>query len=55
MGNIFYYFILYAFSIGVVVPIWAEFLNQSTLNLIVGNFLAGFACNSFGSFLVDWL
>ena len=25
------YFILYAFSIGIIVPIWTDFLNQSTL------------------------
>ena len=48
----FIYFILYAFSIGVVVPIWAEFLNQSTLRSHRGKFFGlGFAFNSFGSFI----
>ena len=46
------YFILYAFSIGIIVPIWAEFLNQSTLQSHRGKFFGiGFAFNSFGSFI----
>ena len=51
-GIYFIYFILYAFSIGVIIPIWAEFLNQSTLQSHRGKFFGlGFAFNSFGSFI----
>ena len=46
------YFLLYAFSIGVIVPIWTEFLNQSTLKSHRGRFFGlGFAFNSIGSFI----
>ena len=46
------YFLLYALSIGIIVPIWAEFLNQSTLQSHRGKFFGiGFAFNSFGSFI----
>ena len=45
------YFMLYAISIGIIVPIWAEFLNQSTLKSERGKFFGlGFAMNSVGSF-----
>ena len=46
------YFLLYAFSIGIIVPIWTEFLNQSTLKSHRGRFFGlGFAFNSIGSFI----
>ena len=46
------YFILYAFSIGIIVPIWADFLNQTTLGTHRGRFFGlGFAFNSIGSFI----
>jgi len=48
----FAYFLLYAFSIGIIVPIWADFLNQSTLKSERGKFFGlGFAFNSIGSFV----
>ncbi len=48
----FIYFMLYAFSIGIIVPIWADFLNQSTLKSERGKFFGlGFAMNSVGSFV----
>jgi len=48
----FFFFLLYAFSIGVIVPIWADFLNQSTLKKERGTFFGlGFAFNSIGSFI----
>lgn len=48
----FTYFLLYGFSIGVIVPIWAEFLNQSTLKSERGKFFGlGFAFNSVGSLI----
>ena len=46
------YFIMYAFAIGIIVPIWADFLNQSTLRSHRGRFFGlGFAFNSIGSFV----
>ena len=46
------YFILYAFAIGIIVPIWTDFLNQSTLRSHRGRFFGlGFALNSIGSFV----
>jgi len=46
------YFILYAFSIGIIVPIWTDFLNQSTLRSHRGRFFGlGFAFNSIGTFV----
>jgi len=46
------YFILYAFSIGIIVPIWTDFLNQSTLRSHRGRFFGlGFALNSIGTFV----
>ena len=48
----FAYFLLYGFSIGIIVPIWADFLNQSTLKSERGKFFGlGFAFNSVGSFV----
>tara|TARA_A100001037_G_scaffold73952_1_gene66170 strand:+ start:13080 stop:14369 length:1290 start_codon:yes stop_codon:yes gene_type:complete len=48
----FFYFLIYAFSIGIVVPIWADFLNQSTLKSERGKFFGlGFAFHSIGSFI----
>jgi len=48
----FFYFIIYAFSIGIIVPIWADFLNQSTIKKERGKFFGlGFAFNSLGSFI----
>ena len=48
----FFYFIIYAFSIGIIVPIWADFLNQSTVKKERGKFFGlAFAFNSFGSFI----
>lgn len=45
------YFVMYAFSIGIIVPIWTDFLNQSTLKSLRGRFFGlGFAFNSIGSF-----
>ena len=45
------YFVLYAISIGIIVPIWADFLNKSTLKSERGKFFGiGFAFNSLGSF-----
>ena len=46
------YFLLYGLSIGIIIPIWAEFLNQSTLEKERGKFFGlGFAFNSIGSFV----
>ena len=46
------YLILYAFSIGIIVPIWTDFLNQTTLGSHRGRFFGlGFAFNSIGSFI----
>ena len=48
----FIYFLLYGLSIGVVMPIWAEFLNKTTLKSERGRFFGlGFAFNSIGSFI----
>ena len=48
----FVYFLLYGLSIGIVVPIWAEFLNKTTLKSERGRFFGlGFAFNSIGSFI----
>ena len=48
----FVYFLLYGLSIGVVVPVWAEFLNKTTLITERGRFFGlGFAFNSIGSFI----
>ena len=45
------YFVMYAFSIGIIVPIWTDFLNQGTLKSLRGRFFGlGFAFNSIGSF-----
>ena len=47
----FIYFLLYGLSIGIVVPVWAEFLNKTTLITERGRFFGlGFAFNSIGSF-----
>ena len=47
----FIYFLLYGLSIGVVIPVWAEFLNKTTLITERGRFFGlGFAFNSIGSF-----
>jgi len=47
----FLYFLIYAFSIGIIVPVWADFLNLSTLKSERGKFFGlGFAFNSIGSF-----
>ncbi len=48
----FIYFLLYGFSIGIIVPIWADFLNKATLRSERGRFFGiGFAFNSLGSFI----
>ncbi len=48
----FIYFLFYGLSIGVVMPIWAEFLNKTTLITERGRFFGlGFAFNSIGSFI----
>ena len=48
----FVYFLFYGLSIGIVVPIWAEFLNKTTLISERGRFFGlGFAFNSIGSFI----
>ena len=47
----FIHFLFYGLSIGVVVPVWAEFLNKTTLITERGRFFGlGFAFNSIGSF-----
>jgi|TARA_B100001750_G_scaffold41669_1_gene30377 MFS family permease len=48
----FIYFLLYGLAIGIIVPIWAEFLNKATLQSERGQFFGiGFAFNSLGSFV----
>lgn len=48
----FIYFLLYGLSIGIVVPIWAEFLKKTTLKSERGQFFGlSFAFNSIGSFV----
>jgi MFS family permease len=48
----FAYFLLYGLSIGIIIPIWADFLNQSTLKSERGKFFGlGFAVNSVGGFI----
>ena len=48
----FIYFLFYGLSIGVVMPVWAEFLNKTTLKSERGRFFGlGFAFNSIGSFI----
>ena len=48
----FIYFLLYGLAIGIIIPIWAEFLNKATLRSERGRFFGiGFAFNSLGSFV----
>ena len=45
----FLFFILYGLSIGIIVPIWADFLNKTTVKSHRGKFFGvGFAFNSIG-------
>ena len=45
-------FILYGLGLGIVIPIWADFLNAVTLRKVRGTFFGlSFALGSFGSFL----
>ena len=47
----FFFFILYGLSIGVIVPIWADFLDKTTNKSLRGKFFGiGFAFNSLGGF-----
>ena len=44
-------FIIYALSIGVIVPVWADFLEKTTKRSLRGKFFGlGFAFNSLGAF-----
>ena len=44
-------FILYGFSVGIIVPIWADFLDKATKKSLRGKFFGlGFAFNSVGGF-----
>ncbi len=46
------FFILYGISIGIIVPVWTEFINKSTIDSLRGKFLGlGFAFNSLGGLL----
>ena len=48
----FIYFLLYGLAIGIIVPIWAEFLNKATLRSERGQFFGiGFAFNSLGGLI----
>ena len=45
-------FILYGLGLGIVIPIWADFLNAVTLRKVRGTFFGlSFALGSFGSFI----
>lgn len=47
----FFFFILYGLSIGIIVPIWADFLDKTTNKSLRGKFFGiGFAFNSLGGF-----
>ena len=46
-----FFFILYGFSVGIIVPIWADFLDKVTKKSLRGKFFGlGFAFNSIGGF-----
>tara|TARA_Y100001968_G_C19373621_1_gene726400 strand:- start:112 stop:1374 length:1263 start_codon:yes stop_codon:yes gene_type:complete len=48
----FFFFILYSLSIGIIVPIWADFLDKTTNKSHRGKFFGlGFAFNSIGGFI----
>ena len=48
----FFFFILYGLSIGIIVPIWADFLDKTTIKSRRGKFFGvGFAFNSLGGFI----
>ena len=48
----FFYFILYGLSIGIIVPIWTDFLDKTTNKSLRGKFFGlGFAFNSLGGFV----
>ena len=48
----FFFFILYGLSIGIIVPIWADFLDKTTIKYRRGKFFGvGFAFNSLGGFI----
>ena len=47
-----FFFILYGLSVGIIVPIWADFLDKTTKKSLRGKFFGlGFAFNSMGGFL----
>ena len=46
-----FFFFLYGLSVGIIVPIWADFLDKTTNKSLRGNFFGlGFAFNSIGGF-----
>ena len=48
----FFYFILYGLSIGIIIPIWTDFLDKTTNKSLRGKFFGlGFAFNSLGGFV----
>ena len=48
----FFFFILYSLSVGIIVPIWADFLDKTTNKSLRGKFFGlGFAFNSVGGFV----
>jgi len=47
-----FFFLLYGLSVGVIVPIWADFLDKTTNKSLRGKFFGlGFAFNSMGGFV----
>ena len=48
----FFFFILYSLSVGIIIPIWADFLDKTTNKSLRGKFFGlGFAFNSIGGFV----
>ena len=48
----FFFFVLYSLSVGIIVPIWADFLDKTTNKSLRGKFFGlGFAFNSMGGFV----
>ncbi len=47
-----FFFVLYGLSVGIIVPIWADFLDKTTNKSFRGKFFGlGFAFNSIGGFV----
>ena len=47
-----FFFLLYGLSVGIIVPIWADFLDKTTNKSLRGKFFGlGFAFNSMGGFV----